>query len=240
MGERNLFGDLFQVLVERDVADLEGTLRTPMKDILSYLTPTAITLETERTYDVAVIEMGISGELGLFRDSSCVVGHGDDGVFAWAVEGAIDVVESSGTVICHIECCTKMSLIFVHVKICGAIVGVRTELEVAHFETRLEVGGTKLATDGSGDVVVDGDFIDVAKTSESVVPFHIADGGLALGANTLLAIDVEAKAELDEGQHLGVRESDTARWQDSNMHGGTGALVRDDTSFVKGSRCLLE
>ena len=82
VGERNLFGDLFEVLVDGDVATLEGSLRAPMEDILSYLAPPTITLETKGTYYVAGVEMSVSGELGLLCDSCCVVGHGGDGVLA--------------------------------------------------------------------------------------------------------------------------------------------------------------
>ena len=175
VGERNLFGDLFEVLVDGDVATLEGSLRAPMEDILSYLAPPTITLETKGTYYVAGVEMSVSGELGLLCDSCCVVGHGGDGVLAWTMEGAIDVVEGSGTVIGHIERCTEVPLIFVHVEISGAIVGVRAELEVADFKTSEVVGGQELATDGSRDVVENRNLINITETSESMIAFDIAD-----------------------------------------------------------------
>ena len=57
VSERNLFGDLFEVLVDRDVATLEGSLRALMEDILSYLAPPTITLETKGTYYVAGVHL---------------------------------------------------------------------------------------------------------------------------------------------------------------------------------------
>ena len=119
--------------------------------------------------------MSVSGELGLLCDSCCVVGHGGDGVLAWTMEGAIDVVEGSGTVIGHIERCTEMTLIFVHVEIRGTIVGVRTELEVADLKSSEVVGGQELATDGSRDVVENRNLINITETSESMIAFDIAD-----------------------------------------------------------------
>ena len=51
-----------------------------------------------------------------------------------------------------------------------------------------------------------------------------------------MTVDVKTEAKLDEGYHLGVREGDTARREDCDMHRRSRTLVRNDTSLIEGSR----
>ena len=206
VGEGDALHDLLLVLVEGDHSGLERPLCASLEDVLGHFTPAAVALEAQGANDVTIVEVSVLGELGLLCGGCGVVGHGHNGIHAGAMKSAVDVVKGRGTVIGHVERCAKVSLVFVDVEICGAIVGVGTELEVGHFEARSVVGGEHLATEGGSNFVVDGDLVDIAEASEGVVAFDVAHMGLALGTHTLLAIDVETEPELDERDHLGVGE----------------------------------